>query len=179
MAARRTVICGSPHAGGASQRACGEAVELLEKRFPGDAVQMIAAGRLGVEGCVGCDACRDTHRCFRRDAMDGVLEALAASDELYLAVPVYFAGVPSQFKAVLDRLQPLYWKWADTPRGDRVPFRPARLMVIGGGGDPHGFEPLVGSVRSALAVARFSVERVEASIGDDPRGHIRAWLEAR
>ena len=50
------------------------------------------------------------------------------------------------------------------------------MLAVGAGGDPHGFEPLVVSARSALAVARFEITHVEASIADDALSHVSAWL---
>lgn len=49
------------------------------------------------------------------------------------------------------------------------------LHVVGEGGDPHGFDPLVGTVRSAAAVAGFRLERVLDWVGKiDESGEIVA-----
>ena len=70
------------------------------------------------------------------------------------------SGAPSQLKAFLDRLQPYFYaNWRAKPK------RPASLYVVGEGGDPHGFGPLVGEVRSALAVAGFALESVHDGVG--------------
>ena len=37
--------------------------------------------------------------------------------------------------------------------------------MVGAGGDPHGFEPLIGTVRSALSAAGFAVELVLDWVG--------------
>lgn len=108
------------------------------------------------------------------DDMDDLLEVLAAAREFYVVCPVFFAGPPAQMKAVLDRVQPLFF--TDVRKR---PKRPAHLLVVGGGGDPHGFEPLVGIMRSALSVAGFRLDGVEASIGEDLQGaltHAEALL---
>ena len=42
----------------------------------------------------------------------------------------------------------------------------AKLMVVGQGGDPHGFGPLETIMRSALAVAGFRLEEVLPCIGE-------------
>ena len=47
--------------------------------------------------------------------------------------------------------------------------------MVGEGGDPHGFDPLVGTVRSAAAVAGFRLERVLDWVGKiDESGEIVA-----
>ena len=64
-------------------------------------------------------------------------------------------------KALLDRFQPLFSTY-----DPKAPKRPAKLMVVGQGGDPHGFGPLETIMRSALAVAGFRLEEVLPCIGE-------------
>lgn len=99
-------------------------------------------------------------RCVIEDDMQELYPLLDDADELVVVSPVYFAGPPSQLKAILDRLQPYYW--ANTRA---LIKRPAVLHVVGEGGDPHGFDPLVGTVRSALSCAGFSLETVYDWVG--------------
>jgi len=137
--------------------------------------------------CIGCDECRALseepihvfqegdpllpqetvvesealfHHCVIDDDMDEVRKHLDAADELIVVCPVYFAGAPAQMKALLDRLQPYYFTDLRTR-----PKRPAVLHVVGAGGDPHGFEPLIGSLRSALSVTGFTLELVLDWVG--------------
>ena len=106
-------------------------------------------------------------RCAIRDDMDDVYPLLEDADELIVVAPVYFAGPSSQFKCMLDRFQPYFWTRT------RARKRPCTLHVVGEGGDPHGFDPLVGCVRSAAAVAGFRLERVLDWVGKiDESGEI-------
>lgn len=108
-------------------------------------------------------------RCVIRDDMDDIYPLLEDADELIVVAPVYFAGPSSQLKAVLDRFQPYFWT------RQRARRRPCTLHVVGEGGDPHGFDPLVGTVRSAAAVAGFRLERVLDWVGKiDESGEIVA-----
>ena len=53
--------------------------------------------------------------------------------------------------------------------------RPATLHVVGEGGDPHGFAPLVSEMKSSLACAGFRLERVLDWVGKiDQSGEIIA-----
>lgn len=111
------------------------------------------------------------------DDMDGVLQSLTSSAELIVVSPVYFAGPPAQFKALLDRLQPFFY--SDVRKGEK---RIAHLVVVGDGGDPHGFEPLVVCTRSALSVAGFSLQDVTSCIGmtvDEAVDEVGCWMAAR
>ena len=100
------------------------------------------------------------HQCIYDDEFAEVRKHLDACDELTVVTPVYFASVPSQFKALLDRLQPYFWS---TLRNQ--PKRPLTIHVVGEGGDPHGFDPLIGTVRSALSCAGFQLTRVLDWVG--------------
>ncbi len=147
--------------------------------------------RLTWRGCTGCDACRDNIAklvelgeeaidddfapCVIDDDMQEIYELIDSADEITVVSPVYFAGPPSQLKALLDRLQPYYWTNARVEEK-----RPAVLHVVGEGGDPHGFSALVSIVRSALAVAGFRLETVFDWVGKiDENGEITAEAEVR
>ncbi len=111
-----------------------------------------------IQPCTGCDQCRDEadepihvfqegdpllpcetvvesgalfHPCVIDDDMNEVRKHLDAADELIVVCPVYFAGVPAQMKALLDRLQPYYYTDLRTR-----PKRPAVIHVVGAGGHP-------------------------------------------
>ncbi|MDO4502643.1 MAG: flavodoxin family protein [Coriobacteriia bacterium] len=111
-------------------------------------------------------------RCFIDDDMNDVYELLDHADELYIVSPVYFAGAPAQLKALLDRLQPYFMATRaqrEQAAAEGRPFatavRPAILHVVGDGGDPHGIDALVTSVKSAVACAGFKLETVFDWVG--------------
>lgn len=111
-------------------------------------------------------------RCSIDDDMTDVYELLDHADELYVVTPVYFAGAPSQLKALLDRLQPYYMATAEQRaqaaaegRPFRTAVRPAILHVVGDGADPHGIDALVTTVKSAIACAGFKLETVFDWVG--------------
>ena len=127
---------------------------------------LVSLADVRISPCTGCESCANNRGrqselyCIISDDMLRVRSLLNACDELVLVSPVYFAGAPSQLKAFLDRLQPYFYaNWRAKPK------RPASLYVVGEGGDPHGFGPLVGEVRSALAVAGFALESVHDWVG--------------
>lgn len=163
-------------------------------------MSIVSVASTPVEPCRGCDACRALseeplftfqegdpllpvetvveseapfHHCVIDDDMAEVRKHLDAADELMVVAPVYFASVPAQLKALLDRLQPYFWTNLRT-----YPKRPAVVHVVGEGGDPHGFEPMIGTLRSALSVAGFRIETVLDWVGKiDASGEILADAE--
>ena len=157
---RRVILCGSPRTHGRCAALSQAIAQELAAKHPADCIIELSIADADIHGCVGCGHCRDAGACVFEDDMASVMEAIDAADELHLVSPVYFAGPPSQLKAVLDRLQPHFWKGTR-----RLPKRAAHLHVVGEGGDPHGFEPLVTICRSALAVAGFQIAAVYPHIG--------------
>lgn len=179
----RTIIIGSPRPDGRCAHLARELFEACVDECPQDGLSVISVASVEVAPCMGCDACRATqevpdrddeaeaddllmpalsivesdaalHRCAIEDDMAAVREHLDAADELIVVTPVYFASAPAQLKALFDRLQPYFWSDART-----FEKRPVTVHVVGEGGDPHGYGPLLGTLRSALSCAGFRVER--------------------
>ena len=196
----RLIVVGSPRAAGRSAALADELFNACIEECPEDGVSIVSVASIDVRPCVGCDACRPEageplftfeegdplipcasvlesdavlHHCVIEDDMAEVRKHFDAADELIVVTPVYFASAPAQLKALLDRLQPYFWSDLRTQ-----PKRPATIHVVGEGGDPHGFEPLVGTLRSALSVAGFTVEVVLDWVGKiTPDGQITADAE--
>ena len=185
----RLIIVGSPRTDGRSAHLANMLFETCIEECPDDELALAPVSTLSVAGCTGCDACRDNIAklvelgeealeddfapCVINDDMQEIYELIDSADEITVVSPVYFAGPPSQLKALLDRLQPYYWTNA---RAEEK--RPAVLHVVGEGGDPHGFSALVTIVRSALAVAGFRLETVFDWVGKiDSDGEIAAEAE--
>ncbi|MVM53600.1 flavodoxin family protein [Gordonibacter urolithinfaciens] len=185
----RLIIVGSPRIDGRSAHLADLLFESCIDECPDDELALAPVSTLAIEPCQGCDACKvlaaraaggeaaedgqadeAPRRCVIDDDMAEVYELIDAADELVVVSPVYFAGAPAQLKALLDRLQPYFW--TDERHQEK---RPATLHVVGEGGDPHGFEPLVGVVRSSLSCAGFALERVLDWVGRiDEEGEITA-----
>lgn len=155
------VLMASPHSNGRCARWAQEVAHEL-RDADGTPAPVVRVADLHIAGCRACDACRraPAHACVIRDDMDEVNRLLAHAEVLAVVTPVYFAGPPAQLKALLDRLQPHFWRGTRT-----LPKRRALLCVVGDGGDPHGYQPLETIVRSALAVAGFKLETTRARIG--------------
>lgn len=161
------VICGSPRKNGISARYIGELASRLESE--GGAVQLWSVCDHRIGGCIGCEGCRRPgHSCVICDDMDELYALLDGASAAHVVAPVYFSGPPSQFKAVLDRLQP-YWERRRGPNCEPgaadAPKRPVTLHVIGSGGDPYGFSALESCVRSSFGAAGWRVKDVVDRIG--------------
>jgi multimeric flavodoxin WrbA len=101
-------ILGSPHPK-------GNTATLLEAFLTGaidagaEAI-LFDATKMVISGCSACNECRDTGTCIVDDDMGSIYDAIRRADVLVLATPLYFSGMSSQLKAVIDRCQCLWFK---------------------------------------------------------------------
>jgi multimeric flavodoxin WrbA len=163
-------ISGSPR-----NRSCVALIDFIERgaKNAGAKTQRFLLSKKHINPCIGCGGCNETGNCvyasktqsgqFTDDYLElkAVLERV---DALAIVAPLYFAGPPAQLKALYDRMQP-YWAQRYLLGREVSEKRSAQLFVVGGGGDAHGHAPLVGSTKSALAVAGFNLEKVNNFIG--------------
>jgi multimeric flavodoxin WrbA len=163
-------ISGSPR-----NHTCVALIDLIERgaQNAGAKTQRFVLSKKHIDPCLGCGGCNTTGNCaFAGKAQNGrfaddyleLKAVLERVDAVAIVAPLYFAGPPAQLKALYDRMQP-YWAQRYL-LGYTVPEkRSAQLFVVGGGGDAHGYAPLVGSTKSAMAVAGFNLEKVNNFIG--------------
>ena len=187
---KRVIIVGSPRSNGRSAHLAEMLFEANIDERPEDELFLVPISEIEVGPCIGCGACKKPsevifqddegnevtelrHRCIFDDDMQTLYDLLDEADELTIVCPVYFSGTPAPMKCVLDRLQPYFWPYC--ANGPREPKRPLTLHVIGEGGDPHGYDPLVSEVRGSTALAGFRIERIMDWVGKiSPQGEILA-----
>ena len=97
------ILVGSPYDQGKCSNAATRIADAL--RELGSHVELFSCARITVHGCIGCDRCKENFTCIYSDDLARISSALDTADAVLVVSPIYFAGVPSQFKAVLDRFQ--------------------------------------------------------------------------
>ena len=60
--------------------------------------------------CKGCRSCHETARCVQSDDIDRIREEFDSADIIVSVAPSYWADIPGQFKAFIDRCTP----WCNT-----------------------------------------------------------------
>jgi len=96
----------SPRKGGNSDLLLDEF--LRGAREKGAHVKRLAARELNVRGCLECGECDETGECVIRDDMDEVYPLLVKTRRIVVASPIFFYGLPSGGKAIVDRAQALW-----------------------------------------------------------------------
>ncbi len=97
-----TALLGSPRVGGNTDLLAAEVLRGAAE--VGIETEALALRELRIRPCVGCEKCWQRARpCVFDDEMSRVYAALAESDLLLFATPVYWYGPTALMKACLDR----------------------------------------------------------------------------
>lgn len=65
--------------------------------------KLIFLGDYNIEGCNGCEGCKNTFKCVIDDDMQEIYPLILESDAIVLGSPAYFYNVSSDMKAFIDR----------------------------------------------------------------------------
>lgn len=97
------VLIGSPRKGGNTEILANSFIDGAKNHHK---IEVISAADIKINGCTGCNYCyaNPDHKCAQKDEMHEVYEKLADADVIVIATPVYFYGVSSQLKCLIDRL---------------------------------------------------------------------------
>ena len=101
------IINCSPVRDGATAEIVRTAAECLAERYE---VRTVCIDDYRFAFCRGCRACHQTARCVLEDDVPEILSEFARADVIVAVSPSYWADVPGQFKAFIDRCTP----WCNT-----------------------------------------------------------------
>lgn len=99
-------IYGSPRKGGNSDLLLDRVLE--GAAAAGAEVKRIVVRDLSIKGCQECGGCDKTGECVIDDDMTAVYPLLWETPVIILSSPVFFYGLPSQVKMLVDRSQALW-----------------------------------------------------------------------
>lgn len=103
MSKKITVITGSPRKNGNSFAMTEAFISAAEKI--GHSVTRFDAAMLNIGGCHACEACfKHGNACSFNDDFNSIAKAVAEADDIVFTFPVYWYSIPSQLKAVIDKL---------------------------------------------------------------------------
>lgn len=73
-------------------------------------VEAICIDDFDIGFCKGCRACHKTAKCVQHDDVDAVIAQFEWADVIVSVAPSYWADIPGQYKAFIDRCTP----WCNT-----------------------------------------------------------------
>jgi len=91
-----------------SPRKKGNTVILLERvlegaKSEGAETELFSVAGKDIGGCDGCWSCMKAGNCHIKDDMTELYDKLLQADGIVLGTPIYFWGMTSQMKAIIDR----------------------------------------------------------------------------
>ena len=96
-----TLVNGSPHAHGCTDRALREVAAALEEQGVGTEIFWIGSKPVG--GCMGCNACAKGAGCVVDDAVNRFLPLVKRSDGFVFGAPVHFSHAGASLLGFMDR----------------------------------------------------------------------------
>ena len=88
------LVNGGPHEKGCTYTALEEVAKTLQKN--GIETEIIWLGVQPIAGCIGCNACLKTGKCFRNDIVNEFIEKSKTADGFVFGTPVHFASMSSK-----------------------------------------------------------------------------------
>ena len=101
------VINCSPVKTGATAEICSIVSEELASRY---SVKSICIDDYDFSFCRGCRTCHGTAKCVMEDDVAKIMDEFEAADIIVSVSPSYWADIPGQYKAFIDRCTP----WCNT-----------------------------------------------------------------
>lgn len=96
------VITGSPHKNGTSARLAEQFIKGAEEA--GHEVCRFDSAFMDVHSCIACEKCHNTDTgCAFKDDMEKINPELISADAVVFVTPIYYYGMTSQIRAVIDR----------------------------------------------------------------------------
>ena len=97
----------SPVRNGATAEICAIVAACLESRHE---VKSVCIDDYNFTFCKGCRTCHTTAKCVQKDDVDQIIAQYEWADIIISVSPSYWADIPGQFKAFIDRCTP----WCNT-----------------------------------------------------------------
>jgi multimeric flavodoxin WrbA len=158
-----------------ARRFCETAVQF------GAEIQSYMLNELTYLGCQGCLTCKTRlDRCVLEDGLTGVLESIRHADILLIASPIYFADVPSQLKAFIDRtFSYLLPDYTTNPEPSRLsPGKKLVFILAQGNPDENRFDDVFPKYNTFFQLYGFSESHLIRVCGVRDPGEAKLKLKA-
>ena len=132
----------SPVKTGATAEIVRIAAQSLAQRHT---VKAVCIDDYSVSLCRGCRSCHTTARCILQDGAQQLMGEFQWADAILAVSPSYWADVPGQFKAFIDRCTP----WCNThePHATLSPGKRGYAIALRTGPSMGECERIIGSIR--------------------------------
>ncbi len=126
--------------------ATAEIVRLAEEQLSGRYdVNSVCIDDYAVNFCMGCRSCHKTAECvIEDDDMKRIMDGFERADIIISVSPSYWADVPGQFKAFIDRCTP--WSNTHEPHASLSPGKKGYAIALRTGPGMHECERIMHTI---------------------------------
>jgi multimeric flavodoxin WrbA len=97
----------------------------------GAEVEKVLVSKLKISPCLETYACRKDGNCSIKDDMQLLYKKLLEADHIVFASPIFFYGITSQAKAIIDRCQALWVRKHELGMGEDTRMRRGVFISVG------------------------------------------------
>ena len=151
-------IMGSPRIGGNTDLLLDEALRGAQGQ--GAEVEKIIIDKLDIAPCREYYGCLRDGNCVIRDEMDNIYPKLLSSDVIIAASPIFFYGITSQLKALIDRCQALWVRKYDLKQRQPASSRKGAFIAVGATRGEKLFD-------GSLLIMKYFFQAVDVGYSDD------------
>lgn len=143
---RILILAESPRKNGNTDRL---AASFIRGALGHNEIEVVSVCDYKVDPSTGCNSCfsRVKNECFQSDDMEKLYDKLCHTDIVIIASPVYFCGLSSQMKAVLDRFNKTM---------HNLTIKKLGLLLAGAARIPELFDTILGQYN--LIINSFQLE---------------------
>lgn len=167
---------GSPRIKGNTDLLLDEALKGAQSQ--GAEVEKIIVDNLNISPCREYYGCLRDGNCVIRDDMDGIYPKLLEADGVIVASPIFFYGLTSQLKALIDRCQALWARKYIRKQNPPCEGRKGAFIAVGATKGQKLFDGSILTVKYFFQA--IGVEYTEELLvrGVDKKGEIREYPTA-
>jgi len=121
-------ILGSARNGGNTDLLMQEIMAEAVKKTAADSIETKTynLAKMNIGCCLGCESCKKTGNCARKDDMHILYEELKTADAFVIGTPIYMGEMTGQLKTFIDRCYAL----KDADRNSQIPAGKKTAVVI-------------------------------------------------
>ncbi|MBQ8960505.1 MAG: flavodoxin family protein [Ruminococcus sp.] len=138
---RALVINCSPVRNGATALIAQTCQRALEERYE---VRGVCISDYSFEFCRGCRSCHQTGECVMEDGVQELMRDMEGAQVIVAVSPSYWADIPGQFKAFIDRCTP--WSNTHEPHARLSSWKRGYVIALRTGPSMRECERIIGTV---------------------------------
>jgi multimeric flavodoxin WrbA len=163
---------GSPRVGGNTELLLQQTIQTMSNA--GHEITSFTLNDMDIKPCQDCGGCEATGQCIYDDDMSLISNAIRQGDRLILASPIFFFGLSSQTKIMIDRCQSFWCEkyLLKQPIPGGIFKRKGLLILVGGMKNEIGIRGAEATAKAFFRTVSVPEHETISFLGIDSKGAI-------